>query len=183
MAKRRGYDSFVMDDEGKRTALTPSLGQAVIDEISAGRWPQLAAVRCGVDPRTLRKWLEKGLDDIGVEPYRSFTMAFLKAEADWCAQLEQVLWNSATGQLDYEPGKPRPNVETAKYLLERRMGVLWGTGRGQSGLEAAAELGARSNIRAKALAFLESLSDADKQRARDRGIMLPEGAPVRLGEG
>lgn len=180
---RKDHALWVMDDEGKRTALSPDLARALVNEISQGRWPQMAAVRCGVDPRTLRKWLEKGLDDVPVEPYHSFTQAFLKAEADWCAQLEQVLWNSATGQLDYEPGKPRPNVETAKYLLERRMGVLWGTGRGQSGLEAVAELGARSNIRAKALAFLESLSEGDKQRARDRGIMLPEGAPVRLGEG
>lgn len=182
MARKKGHEHYILDDAGKSTALTPAMADALVAETRAGRWPQMAAVRCNLDPRTLLRWLERGIEEDAIEPYRTFTQEFLRAEADFCAEMEDVLMKSALGKFEYEPGKPRPNPETARYLLERRMAVLWG-GRALSGLEVVSQASGRQGIRKKALEFLESLSAADKQRARDRGLMLPDGGGLVLTEG
>ena len=179
--QHKGPDKWILDQAGNRTVLTPTVVESLLNETRKGRWPQMAAVRSGVDPRTLAKWLERGVGDDAIEPYKSFAQAFLLAEAEFVVEMEDVLINNAKGELDYQPGKPRPNPETARYLLERRMGILWG-GKAMSGLEVVARSEGRRAVRQKAIEFLDSLSEADKARARSRGIMLPD-RPVQLTEG
>ena len=174
MPAKKGCELYVVDDAGHQTTLTPELGRRLIAEVRKGRWPEQVAVSCNLDPRTLRKWIERGTDDVAYEPFKSFASEFLRAESDFCAEMEEVLVDAALGRTEFQPGKPRPNAEVAKYLLERRMKPLWG-GEGMSALEVVARNGAsKQKSRAKALEFLESLPLDVRQKARDKGIMLPD---------
>jgi hypothetical protein len=154
------------------------MADALVEQVRAGRWPELAAVRCGLDPRTLLKWIERGIDEVAIEPYRSFAARFLLAEADYAADLEDVLTARALGK---EPpravGMPRPDPEVARYLLERRMPSLWGAkASGLSALDVVVKSESKRALRQKALAFLEGLTADDRQRARAAGMVLPERA-------
>jgi hypothetical protein len=57
--------------------LTPALAQSIVAGVKSGLFDQQNAVRHGVDVSTLKSWVERGLDEEAVEPFRSFAEAYL----------------------------------------------------------------------------------------------------------
>ena len=74
--------------------------------------------------------------------------------------------------------KPRdgmrgPDVETAKWLLERRYAFLW-KGGGLAAASVVASSQTRRALREKAEAYLALLPEHERARAREQGFMLVE---------
>lgn len=175
----------MLDGNGRQTALTPNVAQKLVAEIRQGRWPQMAAVRCGVAPETLLKWLERGMLEDAVEPYMSFTQQFLLAEADFCAELEEVLLSRALGREEKpKDGRMRPDSDVARYLLERRLGILWGGKGALSAIETVSNESANKRVatRQKAQAFLDRMTDEQRDTARRAGFILPDKPAPTLAE-
>jgi hypothetical protein len=174
--RKKGHEHWVLDDAGERTALTPALGAALVAHSRAGRWPQSAAVLCHVTPETLLGWVERGAEQCALEPYRSFAEAFLESEMQNCADLESVVQAAALGRNPKPKGGRRgPDVETAKWLLERRYAFLW-KGGGLAAASVVASSQTRKALREKAEAYLALLPDHERARARELGFMLVEGS-------
>jgi hypothetical protein len=58
--------------------LTPELAASIIAGVKSGLFDQQNAIRHGVDVTTLKSWVERGLDEEAVEPFRSFAEGYLK---------------------------------------------------------------------------------------------------------
>lgn len=119
----------VPDDLGHFTALTPEVHQRLLVELRVGDWPQLAAYRARVSAKSVKRWLDKGLEDCAVEPYSSFAADVVQLEAELAGKLMQVIMDDALGKTQWSPdcGRPRPNVATAQWLLQNRFRFFWGT--------------------------------------------------------
>lgn len=174
--RKRGPAHWVLDDAGERTALTVAVAAALIAHSRAGRWPQSAAVLCSVTPETLLSWLERGTEECALEPYRSFAEAYLESEMQNCADLEDVVQAAALGRTPKakKNGPRPPDVETAKWLLERRYAFLW-KGGGIPACSVVASAQSRRLLREKAEAYLSQLPETERARARESGFMLTEG--------
>lgn len=181
MAPRKGALDWCLDANGYSTTLTPAVARRLIREHRSGDWPQMTAVKCGVHPASLARYIKKGLDEYAVEPYKSFAADFLRVEAEYSQRLLDVVVDAALGRrprvrLD-EHGHPlpRPNVAEAKWLLQTRFQVLWGGG----GISAIAMFSAGDDParRQKALEILASMSPEQKEQARAAGFMVPSSAP------
>lgn len=119
----------VPDDAGRFTALTPHVQDVFLAELAKGDWPQLAAFRAGISPKSVQRWIAKGTEDIAIEPYASFVAEVVKVEADIAGKLTKIILDDALGLTEWTPdcGRPRPNVESAKWLLQNRFRFFWGT--------------------------------------------------------
>lgn len=123
----------VPDDLGNFTALTPAVHERVIEELAKGDWPSLAAFRAGVAPKSVQRWISKGLEEAAIEPYASFAADVVRQEAELAGRLCEVIMKDALGQLPpVERGERGPNVESAKWLLQVRFRFFWGSKDGQS---------------------------------------------------
>jgi hypothetical protein len=68
------------------------------------------AITCGVHPKLLDKWLRKGMEVDGIEPYVTFTKRFLQAEMKVRAQMLRELYQAKTKQ----------KVSALTWMIERR---------------------------------------------------------------
>jgi hypothetical protein len=120
--------NYQVDDLGNHTALTPAVQERFLVELRKGDWPQLAAFRAGIAPRSVQRWLSKGLEEAAIEPYASFAVAVVQCESELAGKLIEVIVDDALGRTpEPEEGMRRPNVMTAQWLLEKRFRFFWGT--------------------------------------------------------
>jgi hypothetical protein len=176
--RKVGPDAWVLDESGNRTALTPQLAdQAVTLMRERWLWPNRIAVMIGVMPRTLFGWVERGVAEDAVEPYRSFADEFVLAEAQSAAALFDVVRQAAMGEIVPVKGKLCPDLRLAVWLLERRFGEDWeGAGGSVMGVVLRSETESARGIRAKLDGWLRSLPDEVISRGRDLGIALDAGS-------
>lgn len=88
----------------------------------------VTAVRCGVHPVTLTRWLKLGMNDEKAGLATELFMRFAQIEGDIRAGLLAEMANpeSQTEHMTYEDGKPSSKVSTSRrtqgvqWLLERR---------------------------------------------------------------
>jgi len=171
----------VVDDLGNFTALTPEVHDRFLAELGKGDWPQLAAFRAGISPKSVKRWLDKGLEEAAVEPYASFAAAVVQLEAELAGKLIEVIVQDALGKTpEPDEGKRRPNVMTAQWLLQNRFRFFWGT---KDGAVSPAALSIAEHVemrmaaldeskRAKARELIAKLPTEAKAQARKDGFLL-----------
>lgn len=151
----------VPDDMGNFTALTPAVQQRFLDELAKGDWPQLAAFRAGISPKSVKRWLDKGLEEAAVEPYASFAAAVVMLEAQLAGKLIEVIVNDALGTTPTpDEGRTKPNVLSAQWLLNNRYRFFWGT---KDGVVPPAAISIAEHIERQSSALDASKRDAVKK--------------------
>lgn len=178
LARTGGRDensaAYVMDDNGHSTALSPGVEAALVANARKGYWPAMCALLCRVAPSSVQNWLEKGLDEYAVNPYKRFAENFIHAELESCAELEDMIRKAALGEVLKDPDCLPPDVKALQWLLERRYSDLWsGGGQTAVGMALIATSPTSSVLRAKALEFLRALPEAERTRAHAAGLTLP----------
>ncbi len=171
-----------VDDLGRHTALTPEVQQRFLTELEKGDWPQLAAFRAGISPKSVKRWIDKGLEEAAIEPYASFAAAVVKLEAELAGKLIEVIVADALGETpEPDEGMRRPNVMSAQWLLQTRYRFFWGVakdGVASPGAVSIAETVERQMAtldgpkREQAKKILESLPAETKAEARKKGFLL-----------
>jgi hypothetical protein len=155
----------VPDDLGNFTALTPEVKQRFLDELAKGDWPLYAAFRAGVAPKSVKRWLDKGLEECAIEPYASFAADVIRVEADLAGQLIKVVMDDALGKAPPPAeGMRRPNADRAIWMLQNRFKTLWG----KDGAP-----GAAVGIAEYAERHLETLDEAKREKAKKILAALP----------
>lgn len=171
----------VPDDLGNFTALTPAVQQKFLDELAKGDWPQLAAFRAGIAPKSVKRWLDKGLEECAIEPYASFAAAVVMLEAELAGKLVKVVMDDALG-IGALPDKSMraPNVQTAQWMLQNRFRFYWGT---KDGLVSPAAISIAETVerqvstldegkREAARKILAALPNEARAEARKKGFLL-----------
>lgn len=162
-----------VDDLGRHTALTPEVHQRFLTELKKGDWPQLAAFRAGISPKSVKRWIDKGLEEAAIEPYASFAAAVVKLEADLAGKLIEVIMADALGETKKpDEGKSRPNVMTAQWLLQNRYRFFWGT---KDGVVSPAALSISEHVERQ----MAVLDEAKRQKARELLAKLPTEAKAQ----
>lgn len=155
----------VVDDAGHFTALTPEVHARFLEELAKGDWPIYAAFRAGIAPKSVKRWLDRGLSELAIEPYASFAADVIRVEADLAGQLIKVVMDDALGKTAPAPeGMRRPNADRAIWMLQNRFKNLWG----KDGAP-----GAAVGIAEYAERHLETLDEEKRERARKLLAKLP----------
>ena len=156
-----------VDDLGHYTALTPAVHERYLAELAKGDWPQLAAFRAGIAPKSVKRWIDKGLEEAAIEPYASFAAEVVKLEADLAGKLIEVIMADALGEtVEPEEGKQRPNVQTAQWLLQNRFRFFWGT---KDGEVSPAAISITEHVERQ----LSALDDVRREKGKKILAMLP----------
>lgn len=177
---RHAVGSSVMDGNGHPTALTPERHKRLIEELRIGDWPSMAAIRAGLSPRSVERWVVEGCQPAAVEPYASFAADFCRVEAEICAELTTVIMNKARGIAPpRKKGQPMPDAYWAQQWLQMRFRYLFGAGAGSpQGGVSVSELVIRELARVdeaaleKARALVKQLPPETKEAARKEGFNL-----------
>lgn len=182
--RKKGPNAWVLDDAGIRTSLTPQLADECVTRMRRGYWPRIVALLTGVTPTTLHGWIERGVSDDAIEPYRSFAERMLEAEALSSADLFDVLRDGALGLLEGVPVVParkgppprRPaDLRVAMWLLQQRYGADWrGAGVSAMAVLEQVEVGYGQKIRAQVDVWLRSLPPQAVAQGRELGFALDE---------
>lgn len=126
---RHSVGSSVMDGNGYPTALTPERHARLIEELRIGDFPAMAAIRAGLSPRTVERWVVEGCQPAAVEPYLSFAADFCRVEAEICANLTRVIMDKAQGiKRPRKKSDPAPDPYWAQQWLQMRFRYLFGSG-------------------------------------------------------
>lgn len=75
--------------------LTPELASGIVADVESCLFDQQLALKHGVDVSTLKSWVERGLDEEAVEPFRSFAEAYIRASIDLEERLLDVVRSAA----------------------------------------------------------------------------------------
>jgi hypothetical protein len=177
---RHAVGSSIMDGNGYPTALSPELHERMLVELRVGDWPQMAAIRANVAPRSMLRWLHEGSGPYAVEPYKRFADAFILEEAKISGRLMKIIWDEMEGNgVPTERGERPPNAELAKWMLMTRFRFLWAIDKeGRQGGLSVAEAVERHletievGRAEKARAILSQLPAEAKQAARREGFLL-----------
>lgn len=154
-----------VDDLGNFTALTPEVKERFLAELAKGDWPIYAAFRAGIAPKSVKRWLDKGLEEAAIEPYASFAADVIRCEAELAGQLIKVVMDDALGKAaPPAEGMRRPNADRAIWMLQSRFKNLWG----KDGAP-----GAAVGIAEYAERHLETLDEAKREKARKILAALP----------
>lgn len=140
---------------GRPTKLTPDTHNKIITALKAGNYLDTAARYAGVDPGTVHRWLNKGIDPEAPEEYREFRDAVENARAEAEARnvaLIQQAANAGTWQ-------------AAAWYLERTAHTRWGRKQsievaGQNGGPVEVEVDAKA-LEAKVRALLGDSTPVD----------------------
>lgn len=72
----------IVRDTDKASPLTEELQSKLLEALATGLKPRWVAFYCGVSPRTLFAWLDAGAKKDAKQPYRSFAVRWVRAEAE-----------------------------------------------------------------------------------------------------
>src|ERR1044072_1100662 len=101
---------------GRKTKLTPEVGEKIVKLISAGNYRETACAAAGIDARTLRNWLKWGAE--GTEPYA--TLSAEMEEAEGSAEARHVLTLVSASKEDWR---------AAAWFLSRKWPERWAENR------------------------------------------------------
>jgi hypothetical protein len=73
MARVQGPDGRI------ELLLTEQLGKSIVASVALGLFDAQNALKHGIDVTTLKSWIDRGIDEEAVEPYRSFAEEYIKA--------------------------------------------------------------------------------------------------------
>jgi hypothetical protein len=73
-----GREDLRQDDGRYASKLTLERAAAIVASVKSGLFDQQIALENGVDVSTLKSWVERGLDEEGIEPYRSFAEDYIR---------------------------------------------------------------------------------------------------------
>lgn len=168
-----------VDDLGNFTALTPEVKERFLFELGKGDWPIYAAFRAGISPKSVKRWLDKGLETAAIEPYASFAADVIKCEAELAGKLIQVVMDDALGLAKVpDEGMRRPNADRAIWMLQSRFKNLWGKDGAPGAAVGIAEYAERQlnmideSKREKAKRILAALPSDARAQARKDGFLL-----------
>lgn len=89
-------DELARTDSGQFSGkLTPQLADSLVASVDSLLFDQQIALKHGVDVSTLKSWVDRGLDEEAVEPYRSFAEAYIRASIDLEERLLQKVLAAA----------------------------------------------------------------------------------------
>lgn len=89
-------DDLARTDDGQFSGkLTPQLAERLVDSVGTCLFDQQIALKHGIDVSTLKSWVERGIDEEAVEPYRSFAEAYIRASIDLEERLLQKVLSAA----------------------------------------------------------------------------------------
>ncbi len=88
--------------------MTEQVQKIICETVGNGGTDRAAALRAGIDPRTLRRWKQQGGD--GEEPYAAFLAAYEKAEGDFALRHLLLIGKAGTDG----------TWQASAWLLERR---------------------------------------------------------------
>lgn len=74
MARERGADG-----KFHGTDLTPELADKLIEGVAMGLFDAQNALKNGIDLTTLKSWVDRGIDEEAVEPFKAFAERYIKA--------------------------------------------------------------------------------------------------------
>lgn len=158
----------VPDDMGNFTALTPEVKERFLSELAKGDWPIYAAFRAGIAPKSVKRWLDKGLEEAAIEPYASFAADVIRCEAELAGQLIKVVMDDALGKTaPPAEGMRRPNPDRAIWMLQSRFKALWGKDGAPGAAVGIAEYAERQ---------LSTLDEAKREKAKKILAALPSDA-------
>jgi hypothetical protein len=64
---------------GHQTKLTPEIADSIIESVALGLFDAQNALKHGIDLTTLKSWVDRGIDEEAVEPYKTFAERYIKA--------------------------------------------------------------------------------------------------------
>lgn len=94
--------------------LTDDLQETLLEALDSGLTPRYVALSSGVAPKTLFAWLDAGAKRDALQPYRDFTVLWVKREAELQKRHLHVWQAGGFG------------AKEAKEFLERRWPHIWG---------------------------------------------------------
>jgi len=141
----------------------------------------MVALRNGIAPNTMLKWVLKGLDPDAPSAYREFADEVVSVEAELSKMLVDVIMDKALGRTrPPEEDMLRPSAEDAKWLLQKRFQFLWQEDKeGRVGGQSVAEVvtqrieGIEGEHKAEVRRILAELPAEAKGRARKAGFLVP----------
>lgn len=151
----RGPDGKFLPGNEVGCKLTPAMARGLVAGVWAGLFDAQNALKHGIDVTTLKSWVDRGLDEEALEPYKSFAEDYLKAciaheekvigtvlaaADEYIRQLESVEDFESNGEGDGSGRKTRKGTETkrgdwkaAAWYAERRWPLRWGITRQPEG--------------------------------------------------
>lgn len=113
---------------GRPQLLTPTRHKAIVDSIEEGLFFKQLALKNGIHFMTLKRWLDRGLDQDAVEPFKSFAEAYFKKEAQVEADAVRKIKEAADDWSDNgDRGNKRGDWRALAWWLERWKPLRWGT--------------------------------------------------------
>lgn len=94
--------------------LTDELQESLLEALASGLTPRYVALSCAVGPKTLYAWLDSGAKIDALQPYRKFTLAWVRREAV-LQQRHLAAWQAGGF-----------GAKESKEFLERRWPHVWG---------------------------------------------------------
>lgn len=105
----------------QNSELTPELHSALVEARRTSRlFDAQVALRCGVEARTLRRWLQMGVSEDAQEPFLSFARDYSDASV---AVEDEALEDVKAGETGKMGG---PHWQSAAWFLERWKPRRWG---------------------------------------------------------
>lgn len=113
--------------DGQVSLLTPELADSLVLGVRQRKlFDSQNAIANGVHPTTLKRWIEQGLSENAVEPYRSFAMRYAK---ELVADEEEAVGEVRAGALPFQGDdkfhKPG-DWKAAAWYLRYRYPTRWG---------------------------------------------------------
>jgi transposase len=101
------------------TSLTPEVHKSIVDNVRKGVFIETAAAAAGVHRSSVYKWKTRGESEGADEPYATFALDLMKAEAEnEIAQLDALL--NAQPAIPGEGGRGADVWTNKAWYLERR---------------------------------------------------------------
>lgn len=126
-ALERNAQGQIRTAKGRWSDLTPELQDALCDTVTIGLFENQVAIRCGVHPHTLKRWLDSGVSEDAYEPFKTFAERFLQKVADVEAEAVSAIRNAGEPATSIEDAKMRGDWKAIAWWLERRHPLRWGT--------------------------------------------------------
>lgn len=99
---------------GRPTKLTPEVRDAIVNAVSCGNYPEIAAESEGVDRTTFYRWMQRGATDESGD-YRDFRDAVMRARAKAERKMVRIVRRAAI-----------EDAQSAQWYLERSASDRWG---------------------------------------------------------
>lgn len=173
--------SEIKTAQGRWSRLTPELQKNLIDAVAMGLFENQIAVKCGLHPMTLKRWLDTGVAEDAYEPFSTFADDFLRRVAEVEAEAVALIRQAGEPVATIEEAKMRGDWKAVAWWLERRHPLRWGTRVTNPGMADSYALPALNSRSKKATAILKKPTPEFLKLVASAGMKLvPADAPEPL---